>query len=181
MIASHPNKLNPSPLASPIRLVKAHNKAATAGELWLINRVLNFSEQVLRQLDLLDTFLVCYDIYARVRFIFVKFNTFWGEAVWGTRYTKWLYAHLALEWDIYYEFRAEVWLSPQAIISHMLRSIIIWSDDGLNAVLPLIEALNLRHVNLKVQIIRICIQHQMLISTVAPTTLQMLKRVNHLS
>ena len=46
----------------------------------------------------------------------------------------------------------------------MLRSIIIWSDDGLNAVLPLIKALNLRHVNLKVQIIRICIQHQMLIS-----------------
>ena len=88
MIASHPNKLNPSPLASPIRLVKAHNKAAAAGELGLIDRVLNFSEQVLRQLDLLDTFLVRYDIYARVHFIFVKFNTFWGEAVRGTRYTK---------------------------------------------------------------------------------------------
>ncbi len=120
MIASHPYKLNPGSLASPIRLVKAHYKAATAGELWLINRVLNFTKQVLRQLDLLDTFLVRYDIYARVRFIFVKFNAFWGEAVWGTRYTKWLYAHLALEWDIYYEFRAEVRLSPQAIISHMI-------------------------------------------------------------
>ncbi len=61
MIASHPNKLKP---------------------------VLYFTEQVIRKLYLLDTFLILYDIYARVRFIFVKFNAFLGEAVWGTLYTK---------------------------------------------------------------------------------------------